>query len=127
MKKILFLLIVISFSCELLNSSSEVQIETGTVSDLGYTSCKVEGEILDLGRGTVTQHGFAWSTTDRPVIEINSFNSLGATAENRTFSSNLADLLPNTTYYVRAYATNKSGTSDHVPFLVEILSVEVRF
>ena len=39
------------------------------------------------------------------------YTQLGSTNVSTSFSSKLTNLIPSTTYYVRAYATNKLGTS----------------
>jgi uncharacterized protein (TIGR02145 family) len=65
------------------------------------------GTILDDGGGPIIDNGVCWSTTiDQPTIDENK------TMENIsvTYVSTLTQLSPNTTYYVRAYATNTGGT-----------------
>ena len=56
----------------------------------------------------VTARGICWSTSANPTLA-NSFSPNGT--GNGIFSSNLSGLTPNTTYYVRAYATNSVGTA----------------
>jgi len=56
----------------------------------------------------VTERGFCWSTSSNPTIS----NSKIVVGDGiGTFSDTITGLSQNTTYYVRAYATNAAGTS----------------
>lgn len=66
------------------------------------------GVVIDDKGETVTTRGVCWSTSIDPTIK-DSITKDGAGAG--SYTSNLKNLLPNTSYYVRAYATNKSGTA----------------
>lgn len=58
--------------------------------------------------GTVDQKGICWNRTGTPTLQnADAYSSNGAGAG--TFSSDVS-CVPNTTYYVRAYATNAAGT-----------------
>ncbi len=66
------------------------------------------GNITDNGGSTVTARGVVWNTTGMPTISdsrTTDGSSIGS------YVSNLTALSPNTTYYVRAYATNNTGTA----------------
>ncbi len=82
-------------------------ITTASVSSITSSSAVCGGEVTNEGSASVTARGICWSTLVSPTV-INSKtidgNGLGS------FVSNLAGLLPGTTYYVRAYATNSAGT-----------------
>ena len=78
-------------------------VVTGSIS--GTT---VSGEVTSEGGATVTERGVCWSTSHTPTIE-GSHGSSGSGLG--TFSVELTDLAPGTTYYVRAYATNSAGTA----------------
>jgi hypothetical protein len=66
------------------------------------------GNVLLDGGYTVTKRGVCWSQGITPTIADSiSTNGNGVGA----FVSNLTNLLPNRTYYVRAYATNSMGTT----------------
>ena len=56
---------------------------------------------------TVTQSGICWSTDHNPTIADSKTTNGPGTGN---FSTILTGLIPNTTYYIRAYATNFSGT-----------------
>lgn len=66
------------------------------------------GSIVSEGYGTISVKGVCWSqsaypTTDNAHITINN-GDLGP------YQSDITNLLPGTTYYLRAYATNEAGT-----------------
>ncbi len=85
-------------------------VSTGKVSELQPYSAVVEGTISVLGAPDgVTQHGHVWSTSPNPTT-FGDKTWLGAKQSTGHFSSSLSALQPNTTYYVRAYATNSLGT-----------------
>jgi hypothetical protein len=74
-----------------------------TQTDLRYPSSSISSD----GGSTITQNGFVWSTSPNPSIALTtkSFTSSGS-----SFNLSLTGLLPDTTYYVRAFATNATGT-----------------
>src|SRR3989339_468417 len=66
------------------------------------------GNVTTDGGADVTERGVCWNTTSNPTIA-NSKTSVGVGVG--SFTTTLGNLLPNTTYYVRAYATNGLGTA----------------
>ena len=86
-------------------------VETGAVSLIQATQATASGNLLKTGVDIgVTTHGHVWSTHAAPTVN-DMKSSLGARADAGAFSSTLTGLSPNTTYYVRAYATNTIGTA----------------
>ncbi|MBN2104641.1 hypothetical protein JW835_11430, partial [bacterium] len=81
-----------------------------TTADIGLitqTTARCGGTITSDGGGTITTCGVCWSTDQKPTVSDNKTNDdTGA----GTFTSDIAGLIPETTYYVRAYATNIAGT-----------------
>lgn len=75
------------------------------VSSYGATS---GGTIISNAGSTITASGICWSTNANPTVALSTKTSDGNT---NSFSSNLTGLAANTTYYVRAYATNSFGTA----------------
>jgi uncharacterized protein (TIGR02145 family) len=65
------------------------------------------GTITNNGGETVTARGVCWSLSANPTILDNKTTDGTGIG---TFTSMLTGLTTNTTYYVRAYATNKAGT-----------------
>ena len=66
------------------------------------------GTVTDDGHAAVTTRGVCWSTSPNPTL---SGNHTSDGAGLGGFTSILSNLTPNTTYYVRAYATNSVGTA----------------
>ena len=83
---------------------------TGEVTNITVSSAKCRGEVASDGNGTVTAYGHCWSTTPNPTIEEND-GTEGSGNIAKPFTSPMTNLEPNTTYYVRAYATNEIGTA----------------
>jgi len=83
-------------------------VTTISASSVAYTAFTSGGNVTFNGGANVTARGVVWSQTQIPTITLTtkSVNGNG----NGTFASFLFDLTPNTTYYVRAYATNSAGT-----------------
>jgi hypothetical protein len=83
-------------------------VTTAAVSSIAQTSAISGGNITSDGGGEITARGVCWSNSPNPTIADNkTIDGSGV----GTFSSNLATLTPNTTYYVKAYATNSVGTA----------------
>ncbi len=87
-------------------------VRTGAVSEIQANRALVGGTLVHLGAAveSVSQHGHVWSTSPNPTIA-NAKTTLGALLQTGDYISTLSDLLPNTKYYVRAYATNTVGIS----------------
>ena len=85
-------------------------VTTQSVTSITINSAVGNGNVTALGAPNPTQHGVCWSTSQNPTIA-NSKTELGARNTTGAFTSNITGLLPNTLYYVRAYATNTAGTS----------------
>jgi len=95
--------------CKKLDPERVVKIKTGSITDISYNSCSVDGTILDISKNGIDQYGFCWAVTQNPTIE-NDKTQFGAKNSTGNFSGNLTGLSPNTIYYVKAYATNSQGT-----------------
>ena len=83
-------------------------VTTSAVSNITTTSATSGGNVTNQGTTPVTARGVCWSTSQNPTIADNHTSDGAGTGE---FVSNLTGLAPNTTYFVRAYATNNAGTS----------------
>jgi hypothetical protein len=81
---------------------------TNDVSNITTTTATCGGNVTYSGNGTVTARGVCWSTSQDPTIsDSHTTNGTGT----GTFGSSITGLTQNTTYYVRAYATNEAGTA----------------
>ncbi|MEX2370465.1 MAG: hypothetical protein WD578_05610, partial [Bacteroidales bacterium] len=72
------------------------------------TTAESGGDISDDGGATVTERGVCWSTNQNPTTADNKTSDGTGTG---SFTSSITGLTSNTTYYVRAYATNSAGTA----------------
>lgn len=112
MKKIapLFFVITTLFGCASENAPTKTapQVSTSTISNITLNSAISGGTIASDGGADITSKGVVWNTTASPTISSNTKTIEGTGTG--TFSSSLTNLTPSTTYYLRAYATNSSGT-----------------
>ncbi len=83
-------------------------VTTASVTNIGNTTATGGGNVVSNGGTTVTERGICWGTSHNPTISGSHANSGTGTGE---FTVNMANLTPNTTYYVRAYAINRQGTA----------------
>jgi uncharacterized protein (TIGR02145 family) len=90
-------------------------LTTTPVSAVTQTSALSGGNITSDGGAEVTARGVCWSTSQNPTISDSRTTNGSGTG---TFTSSITGLSPNTTYYVRAYATNSIGTAygNEIPF-----------
>lgn len=108
---LLFSLFFILFSC---SDDDEADMALPTVTsntnssniELTYTTAKINGNVTSSGGSNVTARGVCWSTSPNPTIADNK-----TMETSNTFTSEITNLIANTTYYFRVYATNGSGTS----------------
>ena len=89
-------------------STSVPTVTTNDVSNVTTTTATCGGNVTDNGGASVTARGVCWSTSQNPTVSGSHTTDGTGTG---TFTSNLTGLTANTTYYVRAYATNSKGTS----------------
>ena len=82
-------------------------VTTAEVTDVTATTATCGGTVTDDGGLDITARGVCWSTSHNPTLS-NNHTSDGTGTGN--FSSTLTGLTPNTTYFVRAYATNSYVT-----------------
>lgn len=85
-----------------------ITLTTTTISAIGNSTAMSGGEITDDGGLNISLSGICWNTGGTPTIA-DSKTTDGATSET-SFESQLTALSPYQIYYVRAYATNASGT-----------------
>ena len=106
-------------------------VVTASVSEITQQSAIIRGMIAADGGAEVTACGFCWSTNPNPSIgDSKTFAGKGP----GVFFNLLTGLTPNTTYYVRSYATNSVGiaygneitfTSLELPPSVDVILSEI--
>lgn len=84
-------------------------LTTNLVSNIKALTATSGGTITSDGGSKVTARGVCWSTSPHPTTAANT--SSDGTTGTGSFTNLLPALSANTTYYVRAYATNAAGTS----------------
>jgi surface protein len=84
------------------------ELTTSTVSNIYNTIASSGGNISSDGGKPVTSRGVCWSIKAKPTMSDSVLKS-GAGLGN--FSVNISGLIPNTKYYLRAFAVNEIGVS----------------
>ncbi|MEZ5104367.1 MAG: T9SS type A sorting domain-containing protein [Draconibacterium sp.] len=104
-------------------AASAPSVTTSSISVFTSSSATMGGNITATGGANITERGIYWSLINgfangagTKVSTMGDWSSTGA------FSQSVTDLSPNTTYYVKAFATNSAGTSygDQVSFTTNI-------
>lgn len=98
-----------------ISDTTPLEVSTATASLVTSSSAVCGGSVKQACNPGLQARGICWSTSHNPTtadsytVESKEFGS---------FTTTITDLEPYTTYYVRAYATNKLGTSygDEVSF-----------
>ena len=83
-------------------------VTTSAITQITETTAVAGGNVTSDGGATVTERGVVYSTSQNPTTANSKVQCGSGTG---AFSCNLSNLQENTTYYVRAYAINKNGTS----------------
>lgn len=83
-------------------------VTTQAASSITTTQGVANGTITSIGASAVTTSGFCYNTTGSPTISDNPTTDGPTTAT--TYNKTISSLTANTNYYVKAYATNSSGT-----------------
>lgn len=93
-------------------------VTTTTVTALTETTATGSG-VVSYSVSPVTGCGACWSTSHNPTIANNKTSDV--MNEYGYFTSSITGLVPNTAYYLRAYATNSAGTGygNEVSFAID--------
>jgi len=100
--------------------TSPPTVITDSISNITDSTATCGGHVTNDGGSTVTLRGVCWSSSPDPTIVNDSTVDGSGTG---IYDSQITDLLPNTTYYVRAYANNASGTAygNQVAFVTPVV------
>ena len=84
---------------------------TGSIEEINSTSIMIKGILRDLGKtyNIVSQYGHVYSSSNPEPTISDYLTSNGPTSQTLTYYSEITHLIPNTTYYIRAYAINEKG------------------
>ena len=80
-------------------------------AEIKHSSFNVSAFISSIGSAAVTALGFCWSSSNTQPTTADNKNNLGGTTVPKSFSATITGVLPNTLYYVRAYAQNEEGVA----------------
>jgi len=83
-------------------------VTTTAVSDITSSTAASGGNVTSDGGSLVTDRGICWNTSANPTTADSKTSDGSGTG---SFTSSITGLLPNTTYYVRAYAISSAGTN----------------
>ena len=104
-----YIVTVLLISCEEIppeppeGESSKIVFSSIDTVNVSYRFAVIICGIENTGGNDISQHGFCWDTSSEPDLSSN-ITELGELLDSGNFSDSLTSLLPNTTYYVRAYA-----------------------
>ena len=93
---------------QVINVADPATVTTIAITDIDKTTATGGGNVTADGGATVTARGICWSTAQNPTVDGNHTTDGTGTG---SFTSSMTGLTANTTYYVRAYATNSVGTA----------------
>jgi uncharacterized protein (TIGR02145 family) len=116
MKQFLVIVIVLAAilsSCKKNKEDKKVitvpQLTTAAISNLSHNAATCGGTITSDGGAAITASGICWSKTNN-TPSLSDSKAAGTTASG-SFTFAINNLEENTTYYVRAFATNSAGTA----------------
>lgn len=84
-------------------------VTTNATTAITLNSATSGGNVTSDGGSTISERGVVCAIAANPTIADNKFAD--GTASTGSFSVNVTNLLPSTTYHVRAYVTNGVGTA----------------
>ena len=99
-----YILIFLFTSCK----RQEADLITAPAEVVTATGADPGGYVTNGSKTEIKERGVCWSTTDNPSV---SDSKSTAHAAETSFRVSMSDLKPATTYYYRAYAVSKKGTS----------------
>jgi uncharacterized protein (TIGR02145 family) len=102
----LIICIMLINSCKK-DETNPPEIITTDVTGISYSTATSGGNVLNDGGDSILARGICWSTSSAPTVDDNKTSESGSLG---TFISELSDLVPDTKYFIRAYASNAHGT-----------------
>jgi hypothetical protein len=110
-KALSIILITIIFGCSSEKEAAKTlpQLTTTTATSVTLISASTGGNVSADGGAPVTSRGVVWNNATAPTISLVTKTTDGTGTG--SFTSSIANLIPSTNYYARAYATNSVGTA----------------
>lgn len=96
-------------------------IGNSSITDITSTSVTISSEVISDGGADVTERGVVYSANQNPTISNSKVISGSGTG---SYTCSLTNLQEGTTYYIRAYAVNKKGTSYGQEYTFTTISIE---
>lgn len=101
-----------------LNVNDLPSVQTVSPTAVSYTTAQSGVVLKAIGNSDVTERGICWGTAKNPTIVNDKIAAL-STADSATVA--ISGLNANTTYYLRAYASNSLGTAYGAEFTITTL------
>jgi hypothetical protein len=92
-------------------------------TDILATTATFEGVLMSLGTSDVIKYGACWNTSGSPDLSDN-ITAQGQISSSQPVTVSVSGLEPQTTYYVRLYATNSEGTGYSTEFAIRTLPID---
>jgi uncharacterized protein (TIGR02145 family) len=108
--KILIGIVIILCSlsgCKKTEPENVITVTTDDIEDFSEGVYIFKGTIANIGKEEINEHGFCWSESTNPESG-GTFIRLGPRSSSGSFSSTIYEILPGTTYYVKAFAVINS-------------------
>ena len=115
-------IILINIGCEPLDIKRVAKVHTGDVSEIGYFKATADGLVVDVSNDT-HEIGHCWDTLSEPDINKNKQPMDGEFVQGSSIHTEMTFLLPDHTYYLRAYAMtgNETVYGDEITFTTKKL------
>lgn len=87
-------------------STGQIVIQTNGIADITHNAATCSATISKTGGNIITERGVCWATSASPTI---SDQHAASTETGNSFKVRMTGLLPETTYYVKAYVKIQNG------------------
>ena len=111
-KVLLAVLLILLLPCCIFEPEQITIFETLSATDIGYTSCTLNGIFYDMAAEGVGSHGFCLSDVPDPTIQDRSVD-LGSRETTGNFSGSFTGLSSHTLYYARTFSTSGTGITEY--------------
>lgn len=96
------------YSVRCLKGAAFPSVSTAAVDAITETTAAVGGILLQDGGAPIISRGVCWGNLETPTID---GNKESVEPKSGPFECSLTDLIPGTIYFLRAFATNSTGTA----------------